>query len=271
MVHTIRRSRLALLRCYGHRRFIVTSIKNEFVVRFAESKLGALWAVIHPLSQVLVFALVLSNVLSAKLPGIDSKYAYAIYLMAGILCWSLFAEIISRSTRLFIDNAGLLKKIKFPKLALPFIVLGSSLFNFMLLLIASVVVFLFLGHSFNLSTFWLIPITASLAIFSIAIGLILGVLNVFVRDIDQGVPIVLQLLFWFTPIVYPISIIPESYRWLLAYNPVYPFVDAFQRILVNGLQPDYEKLSFSMIFICVLVVIAAKVYSSASEEIVDVL
>jgi lipopolysaccharide transport system permease protein len=79
---------------WSYRYFIFSSIKNELRLRFIRSRLGALWMIIHPLMQVLIFATILSEVLAAKLPGIDDKYGYALYLMAGTLCWNLFSESI---------------------------------------------------------------------------------------------------------------------------------------------------------------------------------
>ena len=99
---------------YNYRLFVLSSIKNDLRARFIQSKLGTLWIVIHPLMQVLIFALILSEVLSAKLPGIDNKYAYALYLMAGTVCWTLFSETISKCLTLFIDNGNLMKKMAFP-------------------------------------------------------------------------------------------------------------------------------------------------------------
>ena len=100
-----------LLAIWRYRYFIFSSIKNDLRSRFIRSKLGGLWMIINPLAQVLIFALILSEVLAAKLPGIDNKYAYALYLMAGILGWSLFSETISRCLNLFIDNGNLMKKM----------------------------------------------------------------------------------------------------------------------------------------------------------------
>src|SRR5258708_429568 len=96
---------------WRYRFFIYSSIKTELKVRFIRSRLGGMWMILHPLSQVIIFAFVLSAVMSAKLPGITNKYAYSIYLMAGILGWSLFTEILTRSVNVFIDNGNLLKKM----------------------------------------------------------------------------------------------------------------------------------------------------------------
>ena len=103
--------------------------------------------IIHPLAQAAIFALVLAEVMAAKLPGMaNNKFAYAIYLLSGMLAWSLFSEIVSRCLTVFIDNGNLLKKMLFPRINLPLIIAGSALINNLLLLLAILVVFALLGH-----------------------------------------------------------------------------------------------------------------------------
>jgi lipopolysaccharide transport system permease protein len=245
---------------YSYRSFIGTSIRNEFVARFSRSSLGGLWMIINPLANVLIYALILSNVLAAKLPGIENKYAYALYLMAGTLAWSLFSEIINRCLTLFIENGNLMKKMRFPRITLPFIVLGSALLNNLLLLVSVLAVFICLGP--------LILIVAALAV---GLGLILGVLNVFVRDIGQVIPIVLQILFWFTPIVYPINIIPEDLKSLIAWNPMYPIVTAYHDVFVYNVAPDFSQIGITVLITCLLLGFGLYIFRRAAPEMVDAL
>lgn len=254
-----------------YRSFILTSIRNDFKVRFAQSKLGVLWMVIHPLMQVLIFATILSEVLSAKLPGIDNKYAYALYLMAGTLCWGLFAESISRCVTLFVDNGNLMKKVAFPRVCLPFICAGSMLINNALLVLAIFAVFAVLGHMPGASVVWLPVLILLTLLTSMSVGLLLGVLNVFMRDIGQVVPVLLQALFWLTPIVYNISILPESVREIFKLNPLYPLVTAYQQVLLYGKNPDWMSLLPLTIVGIALGVASLVVFRRASQEMVDVL
>lgn len=255
--------------CYRY--FIISSIRNEIVCRFARSKLGAVWMVINPLSQVLIYALILSNVLAAKLPGIDNKYAYAIYLMGGLLLWSLFSDIVGRCINVFIDNGNLIKKIKFPTIALPSIILGSCLLNNALLFVCMMFIFSLFGHQFNFVMFWLIPLTFIVLVFAISVGLIIGLMNVFLRDIGQIVPIILQMLFWFTPIVYPVTIIPEAYRHWLNLNPIYPLTNAYQQIIVYGNSPHWEDLTNIVVIILLLFGLSLFLYRRARSELMDIL
>jgi lipopolysaccharide transport system permease protein len=227
--------------------------------------------VIHPLAQVAIYALILSNVLAAKLPGIDNRYAYALYLMAGMLAWNLFAEIIGRCLTLFIEQGGLMKKMRFPRITLPTIVVGSSLLNNLLLFAAQLVLFALLGQMPYLQMLWLIPLTLVGATLALGIGLVLGVLNVFVRDIGQIVPIILQIWFWFTPVVYPMSIIPEEFRSMLLANPMFYIVDGYHNVLVYGSAPDLSLVAIVGAVAGAFLLLGLFMFRRAAAEMVDVL
>jgi lipopolysaccharide transport system permease protein len=260
-----------LLRAWRYRHFIYSSIKNEFLGRFARSRLGGLWMVIHPLAQVVIFAFVLSAVLSSKLPGINNRYAYALYLMAGMLAWSLFSDLVSRSLTVFLDNGNLLKKVVFPRICLPLIVSGSALVNNFLLFIAILGVFALLGHRPGWSTLWLPVLILLNVMLGAGLGLLLGVFNVFIRDVGQVVPIVLQFLFWLTPIVYVPTALSERYKDWLLLNPLTPLVSAYQNILVFGIQPKWLPLTGTAIFAIVASIFALFFFRKAAPEMVDTL
>jgi len=227
--------------------------------------------IINPLAQVAIYALILSNVLAAKLPGIDNKYAYVLYLMAGLLAWTLFDEIINRCLNLFIEQGNLMKKMSFPRITLPTIVVGSCVLNNFLLFMAMMGTFALLSHHFSLTLFWLIPLTLATVALAVGIGLILGIFNVFLRDIGQVVPIALQMWFWFTPVVYPSSIIPEKYRHLLKFNPMYTITHAYQQILVYGKTPHMNEVGIISIGACAFMLVGLFMFRRASAEMVDVL
>lgn len=255
----------------SYRFFILSSVKNDLKIRFLRSKLGTLWMIIHPLMQVLIFALILSEVLSAKLPGIDNKYAYALYLMAGTLGWSLFTETITKCVGLFIDNANLMKKMAFPRICLPLITLGTMLVQNMLLLLAIFIVFAALGHFPGVQILW-VPVLTLLTLFlSLSLGTLLGVLNVFVRDIGQVIPVVLQALFWLTPIVYNLQILPPATQAWFRLNPLYPLITSYQNVMVYNKPPLWGDLVGLIVGTFVLGVIALVVFRRASAEMVDVL
>ena len=259
------------LAIWNYRHFIVSSIKNDLRSRFARSKLGALWMILQPLAQVAIYSLVLSRIMVAKLPGIDSPYAYSIYLLAGMQAWSLFSEVVTRSLTVFVENGSMLKKIVFPRVCLPIITLGSALVNNVLLFVVMMVVFAMLGHFPVDALFWMPLLMFVTAAFSLGLGLLLGVLNVFVRDVAQFMMVVLQLWFWLTPVVWMTSIMPPRLHALMQFNPMYWVVAAYQQILVFRRAPDIAGLVAVTIAALVLLACSLVLFRKAAPDMVDVL
>jgi lipopolysaccharide transport system permease protein len=251
--------------------FILSSVKSEFKSKFIRSKLGGVWVIINPLSTVAVYAIILSAVLSAKLPGISNRYSYAIYLTAGTIGWSFFSEVVSRCVDIFIVNSNIMKKLAFPKITLPMIVAGSALLNSSLLLITGVFVFVLLGHYVGMQMVWIPLLYLITLIFAFGIGLSLGIINVFVRDVGQVMSIVMQFWFWFTPIVYMENIIPENLQSFLKLNPLYYLIDGFQKVLLYNQRPDLAPLLTVAAVGLFFMGLSFFLYRKAAPEMVDVL
>jgi len=219
--------------------------------------------------QAAIFALVLSEVLASKLPGVTNKAGYAIYLMAGMAAWGFFAEIINRCTTIFIEYAGVLKKISFPRLCLPVIVGGSALLNHVLLLIATAVVFLFFGHFPGVA--WVVLPIGMLVItaFAFGLGVLLGVFNVFVRDVGQVFTVVMQIWFWLTPVVYTSGTLSKRLSWLAVFNPMAPLVKLYQDAMLYNTFPQWETLLIPILVSASLFIISFVVFRRASADLVD--
>jgi lipopolysaccharide transport system permease protein len=261
-----------LAEAWRYRNFIASSIRSDFRARFVRSRLGGLWMIIHPLAQAAIFALVLAEVMAIKLPGMaGERHAYAIYLLSGMLGWSLFAEVIGRCLTLFIDNGSLLKKMVFPRITLPLIAAGSALVDNLLLFVAVIAVFAVVGFVPGPMLAWIAVLTLLTLGLALGIGLTLGVFNVFVRDVGQIVPVVLQLGFWFTPIVYTPEVVPAGVRPLLALNPMTTLVQGYQNAILFGRPPDFAALGGLALITFFLLVGALIMFRRASAEMVDVL
>lgn len=254
---------------WRYRFFILSSIQTELRTKFIRSRLGGLWMILNPLAQVVIFAFVLSAVLSAKLQGVDNRYAYAIYLMSGTLGWSLFAEIVNRCLTLFIDNGNILKKLAFPKIALPLVVVGSALVNNLLLLLAILAIFGVLGHPPGLALLWLPVLMLVAIVLALGLGLLFGVLNVFIRDVGQVVPVLMQFLYWFTPVVYMVHIIPEQYRDWLSLNPLIPLITGYHDVMLYNRTPEWSGLAGTFLIGVVLSGFSLVMFRKASPEMVD--
>jgi lipopolysaccharide transport system permease protein len=261
-----------LLSAWRYRYFILSSIKVDFRSRFVRSRLGGLWMIINPLVQAAMFALILSQVFAGRLPDMaDNKLAYPIYLLSGTLAWNIFTEVITRCMNVFIENGNLLKKMVFPRICLPMIVTGAAIVNNLLLLGAILFIIIILGFVPGYSVVWLPLLMVVTLLLSLGIGLILGTLNVFIRDIGQMVPIVLQLGWWFTPIMYPASVVPESILPLMKLNPMYWLVQGFQNAILFDRMPPLLAIGCIAVISALLLQVALMLFRKASGEMVDVL
>lgn len=256
---------------WEYRHFVANSIWNDFYTRLARSKLGSAWLILQPLSQAMIYAFILSNLLSSKLPGVSGQYAYAVYLMSGLLAWNLFAEVLDRCLKIFVSNANIMKKVYFPRITLPVIAVGSALVNNMILFVVMIALFVPLGHEFSW-TFLYIPLMAPIiALFAAGCGIFLGIVNVFVRDIEQAVPIVLQVLFWFTPIVYPASVIPPQYAAYLHVGPMFEMVTFYHEAIVFHNPPSLSGIVTVAVIAAVACAFSLMVFRRANADMVDVL
>jgi lipopolysaccharide transport system permease protein len=256
---------------WQYRYFILSSIRGELKGRFARSYLGGFWFILHPLAQALIFSIVLAEVLRAKLPNMDSTAAYPIYLLSGMAAWSLFSEILNRSLTIFIEQSSALKKIAFPRLCLPVIVWGGAIVNHLLLLIAIAVIFLFFGHSPGVAWIYVIPGIVLISALAFGLGVFLGIINVFVRDVGQVMTVVMQLWFWLTPVVYPKSAVPETFRWVIDANPMTGLVEIYQSALLLNQAPNFMNLLPSAVIGVVAVFASFVLFRRASPELVDAL
>jgi lipopolysaccharide transport system permease protein len=261
---------LAIIRpLWAYRGFILGSVKREFQSKYQNSVLGAAWNVLNPLAMIIVYTLIFSQIMRAKLPGVDSVFGYSIYLCAGIITWGMFAEIISRGQNVFLENANLLKKLSFPRLCLPVTVVANAGLNFSIIF-GLFTVFLLLSGSFpGLPFIAVFPLLALLVLFAIGLGITVGVLNVFFRDVGQFFGIFLTFWFWLTPIVYPVTILPEKLQHYMNFNPMTRLMNAFQVVLVNGQWPNWFSLWPVVVLALLLCLFGFSLYRRHAGEMVD--
>ncbi|WP_337879017.1 ABC transporter permease [Rheinheimera sp.] len=254
---------------WDYRHFIMSSIKAEMGGRYARSRLGALWFILHPLATAAVLALVLSQFLGSRLPGIESKFAYAVYLLSGMVGWSLFAETTQGCITMFRDRANLLKKVSFPKVCIPLIVVGSTVLNHLLFILVVIFLVWLLGVTPSVSLLML-PVFIMLSLgLAVGIGLTLSVFDVFNRDVGNIWQIVIQFWFWLTPIVYVFSTLSNDIAVFMQYNPMMWVIQGYQQAIA------YQTISASVELLWVaglalwFLVIGFCFFMRASSDIVD--
>jgi lipopolysaccharide transport system permease protein len=254
---------------WSYRGFILGSVRREFQAKYRNSLLGAAWTVIQPLSMILIYTVIFSKVMRARLPGVSGAYGYSIFVCAGLLTWGFFAEIVGRGQAIFIDNASLIKKLNFPKICLPIVAVLNSTVNFAIIF---GLFCLFLALSGNLPG-WpfvaLLPILMVQVVFAMGLGIVLGVLNVFFRDVGYLFGTLLQFWFWFTPIVYPMNVLPEWAQRIVALNPLTGLFGGYQEILVAGHWPSWTGLLPATLLGVLLSLFARRLFARRAGEMVD--
>lgn len=260
---------LILKALWAYRGFILGSVRREFQTRYQNSLLGAAWTVLNPLAMIVVYTVIFSQVMRARLPGVDSTFAYSIYLCAGVLTWGLFAEIVNRAQTVFLEHATLLKKLSFPRMSLPVTVVANALLNFAIVFSLFTVFLIASGNFPGLVFLGIFPVLAVLVLFAIGLGVTLGVLNVFFRDVGQFFTIFMQFWFWLTPIVYPASILPPALADTMSWNPMARLIGAFQDVLVHGRWPGWGRLFPVLVLALALCLLGLRLFRRHSGELVD--
>lgn len=252
-----------------YRGFIFGCVTREFQTKYRNSLLGALWNVLNPLAMIVVYTVIFAEVMKSRLPGVANTFGFSIYLCSGVLAWGMFAEIVGRAQNTFIDNSNLIKKLNFPRLCLPVVIVLSSFLNFSIIFGLFIVFLLITGNFPGVVFVAVFPLIGLLIIFSIGLGVTLGVLNVFFRDVGQFFGIFLTFWFWLTPIVYPLEAVPDDVRVLLKWNPMAMLVRGFQSVFVSKSWPDWSDLWLVVVSSVLLCCIGLNLFRAHAGEMVD--
>jgi len=229
---------------------------RDFVALYKQTVLGPAWHVIQPLLTTLTFSIVFGNI--ARLPT-DGHPAFLFYLSGNIL-WNFFASCLTKTANTFVGNAGLLGKVYFHRLAIPIATVLSTLVSFGIQFAVFLLVWSFyLWTGANVSPNWW-SLAAPLAVlatagFALSGGIAVSALTTRYRDLAMLVTFGVQLLMFATPVIYPISMVPEKYRWIVWLNPLSPVVEAFRAGFLGGGTVSPAHLAFS--FGCMIVMSVA--------------
>ncbi|WP_347485398.1 ABC transporter permease [Vandammella animalimorsus] len=255
---------------WAYRSFILSSVKREFHGKYRESLLGAFWSVANPLAMIIIYTVVFGQLMRNTLSGHEqTPFAFSIYLCAGVITWNLFAEMLSRLNNVFLEHGNLIKKANFPRICLPAIVTLSALINFCIVFGLYLAFLALIGHWPGRALLALFPLLALQTLFTLGLGIFLGTLNVFFRDVGQLTSVVLQFWFWLTPIVYTLPALPEKARNLMAFNPMYPLMAAYQQVLLDKTIPSFNALLPLAALTLVFLLLGAGFFLARVGELVD--
>ncbi|WP_278361539.1 ABC transporter permease [Stutzerimonas kunmingensis] len=251
-----------------YRGLIYAIAQRDLKSRYIGSTLGPLWLLLPPVFMVFIYTIIFSQIMRARMPGVEHQYAYSVYLCAGLVTWNLMLELVQRSKGLFIEHANLIKKASFPKFILFIPVLAVALLNSCILLVLVLGFMLLSGFPLTSGLLMLIPALAATMLLGLVTGALLAILNVFFRDVGQLTDIVFQALFWATPIVYPVTILSDSMQRMLAWNPLFPLVRTAQSAFL-GEAPAIAPLAYPLAVSTVILILAAVLYRRSYADLLD--
>lgn len=245
--------------------FYVLTLR-DIKVRYKQTVLGAAWAVVQPLFTMLVFALFFG-----KFVGVPSdNVPYPIFAYSGLLPWTFFSNAVTNSGNSLVGSSTLITKVYFPRMIIPMAAVGSGIVDFIIAFVLLVGLMIYYGVSLsvNLLIFpFLIFLTALLAT---GVGTWMSALNVKYRDIRYALPFLIQLMMFASPVIYPISVVPEKWRWIMAFNPLVGQIEAY-RSAVFGKPIDFFSLGISVFITLAILVYAAYTFHKLESSFADVI
>ena len=234
---------------YDYRELLKTSISKDVRGKYKNSVLGILWSFLNPLLQIAVYALVFPLIMRNSIPN------YTVFICCGLIPWTFCTSAINRTSFTMVENGNIIKKVFFPREILPLSVVTSEAINF---IISTLIILAFvIAYGMGISKFIIFYPLVLLVQYILLIGIsfIVSSVTVYFRDLQHFIGIALQLLFYATPIVYSPGQIPESFQWIIQYNPMTYIINGYRNIFYYKQAPDFVALGgvFAIsIVLCIL-------------------
>jgi len=248
-----------------YRQLLAELTKREIAQRYKQSILGYFWVIINPLAQMLVMSFVFSKLFNVGNLGVP----YPIYLFAALLPWTLFSNSLASATNSLVGNSGLLAKIYFPREILIASTIAAKVVDFFLSSSVFVLMMLFYHIPLTWNVLWFIPIFIVQNLFTYALGLALAAFNLFYRDIQYLLGLILLIWMYLTPIMYSPETFPLNYRWIFQLNPMAVLVNAYRQVILAGGSPNLVSLAIATLLSVVLYLLAFRLFKKLEGQFAD--
>jgi lipopolysaccharide transport system permease protein len=230
------------------RELLQVLVMRDLQVLYKQALLGAGWAILQPLFAVIIFSIIFGYIVRMPSEGVP----YPLFAFAGVLPWTYFAEAVRRSGVGLVTDAELVRKIYFPRLIMPLANVVSPLVDFCIAFVVLLIVMAFYGIAPNVKMLVIPLLMIVAALLALSIGLWLAPINVRFRDIKHTLPFMIQIWMYASPIVYPLSMVPEQWRVLYSLNPMVGVIEGFRWAVFGQGEPNFIALGMSAIIIVLL-------------------
>jgi len=255
-----------LIELIDYRELVAVMIARDIKVRYKQTVMGVAWAVIQPISMMLIFTLIFGKL--AKIPS--DGYPYPIFVFSGMLAWNFFSSSISSAGMSLVGSSNLVSKVYFPRIIIPIASIGVSLVDFLVSAIVLLLLMLYYSQSLTLNILLLPFYLCGLIMVSIGIGSWLAAITVTYRDFRFVIPYMVQVWMYLTPVIYPVSFIPENWRWLLYLNPMYAWIGGIRASFL-GQEIDEVGLLISIGLSILIFTMGLMYFERAQRRFADVI
>ncbi|MFN2529810.1 MAG: ABC transporter permease [Pyrinomonadaceae bacterium] len=241
-----------LVKLAQYKDLIATLSVHRLKVRYKQSVLGVFWAVLQPLSVMLIFTFIFSTI--ARMPSEGAPYALFAY--TALLPWNYFSAAVSNATNSLASHAQFVTKVYFPREILPITYVVAAFFDFMVASTLLVGLMIYYRVSLTINALYAVPVMLVLTCFSLAMSFFFSATHVRFRDIGVGVPLLLQVWLFATPIIYPLSAVPPRLRPVYVLNPMVGIIESFRQVILGGRAPAIDALLISAAISVILLVVS---------------
>lgn len=250
-----------------YRDLLFTLSAHRLQVRYKQSVLGPLWAILQPLALLLIYTVIFGRLAKVESEGIP----YTLFAFAALLPWTCYSTAVSSATNSLVSHFNLVTKVYFPREILPLTYVIAALVDLAAGGIILAGLMAYHDVSLTFQALWVIPVTGVMVVLALAVSLVLSAFQVRFRDIGMGMPLLLQVWMFATPVVYTLSAVPERWRSLYMLNPMVGVIENFRRVLLHGTPPDLASLGLAGATSTVLLVAAFLYFKRIEATVADVL
>lgn len=252
---------------FSYRELLCSIVIREIKVRYKQSILGLLWAVLQPLSLMIVFTIIFSKFAKISSEGLP----YPVFCYTALLPWTFFSTSLSFAVPSLVNNSSLINKIYFPREVFPISSVLTAFIDFAIASLIFVMMLIFYKVQITLGIFFIIIILLIQIILTLGIAFFLSSLNVYYRDIRYAIPLIIQIWMYISPVIYPVGLVPDRYRIIYMLNPMAGIIDGYRRIILHGLAPEWNYLSLSAGIAVSLLIISYKYFKRVEMSFADII
>jgi lipopolysaccharide transport system permease protein len=238
---------------------------RDIKVRYKQTLMGVAWVIIQPLTTVLIFTLVFNRFVRLDAGSLP----YPLFAFSGLLLWLFFANAVTNSTHSLVSNANLITKVYFPRMFIPAASVGAGLVDLGVAFLLLIVLCFYYGVTLTLNVLLLPVFILMMALLALAVGLLSAAVTVKYRDLRHALPFIIQLWMFASPVIYPTSIVPERWRWLVIINPVAGIIEGF-RASLTGRHFDWVHVSISAVITLAVLVGSVYIFRRFEDTFADV-